>query len=104
MGTGNIFSAEDLAKNFEGVDDVVSTLGFSLLTGSVTGYSGSTKAMLDALKTVPCNRLLLMHSWCSKRESRFVPESRSVAAIFDWFFVNYVIGRVLDDMDRAEEI
>jgi len=67
---GDVWSEEDLFQHMEGVDVVVSTLGFSIKERNITGYSKATKAVVAAMKRRQCKRLILMHSWFTKPESR----------------------------------
>ena len=96
----DVFSAESVLPHFKDVDAVISTLGFSLRTKpDVRGYSQATQAAVDALNQIPesSKRLILMHSWYTK------PESRAEAAFLIRLFVNYIIYPVLEDMNRVEE-
>eukprot|EP00095_Tigriopus_kingsejongensis_P009469 maker-scaffold322_size207131-snap-gene-0.10 protein:Tk09469 transcript:maker-scaffold322_size207131-snap-gene-0.10-mRNA-1 annotation:"flavin reductase -like" len=94
---GNVFSAENLGKHFQDCDVTISTLGFSAFSKPVTGYSAATKAMVEAMKSCGKKRLILMHSWYTKPDTR-----NNNGFIVSWIVIP-MISPCLNDMFKAEE-
>ena len=100
IASANIFDAESLAQVFQGVDVVISTLGFWYPPIPENRYSNSCKAIVEAMNAVGVKRLIMMLSWFTDKESR------KSAKLFGFRFrylelPTIVIG--LKDMDRAEQ-
>ena len=62
-----------------------------------SGYSDATRAVAEAMsRTTTCKRLVLMHAWNTK------PESRAECSFLVRHTMIPLLRPLLDDMDRAE--
>lgn len=91
----DVFDADSIAPHLEGVDVVVSTLGFGVERPS-TNYMKSAKAIIDAMMKSECRRYIGMHSWYSE------PTTRGKAPFLLRYTLLAYIGPVLDDMRSVE--
>jgi len=96
----DIFSADDLAKAFEGADAVVSCLGtrpnIMPWGNEITLYSESIKAIVAAMRKANVNRLVAM-------TSMFTDDDPAYGFFVRWILKPLFIGRNLDDMARMEK-
>merc|ERR1712212_817147 len=94
------FSADDLAKAFEGADAVVSCLGtrpnIMPWGNEITLYSESIKAIVAAMRKANVNRLVTM-------TSMFTDDDPAYGFFVRWILKPLFIGRNLDDMARMEK-
>lgn len=94
----DVFDADSIAPHLQGVDVVVSTLGFPVERPS-TNYMRSSKAILDAMKQSGeggPRRYIGMHSWYSD------PPSRAKCPFYLRYTLLAYIAPVLDDMRNVE--
>ncbi len=100
IASANIFDAESLAKVFEGVDAVISTLGFGIPMTPDKHHLKTCKAIVDAMNKANVKRLVLMLSWFTSKESRKYGKRID-------FFTHYIglpiYNHGLNDMNNAEE-
>ncbi len=96
--SANIFSYEELEKHFSDVDVVVSMLGFSIKSRTITGYSEATKAIVKAMNAHEKKRLILMHSMFTEESSR-----NQASGFFIRWVLLPMIKPALVDMDAAEK-
>lgn len=100
LAEASIFNAEELKQHFEGVDAVISTIGFPPFPRTCTGYSEATKNVVKAMRETSCKRLILMHTWNTPKDMRNDYEN-------DPWFIRWVflpmIRPLLDNMRETEE-
>jgi len=89
--------SEEFVENLKDVDVVISTLGFPIQRPS-TRYLDFTKSIVAAMEKTPsCRRLILMHSWYSKQDTR-----QNSPFLIRYTLIPY-IACLLDDMSNAEK-
>jgi len=89
--------SDEFVDHLKDVDVVISTLGFPIQRPS-TRYLDFTKSIVAAMKKTPsCRRLILMHSWYSK------PDTRQNCPFFLRYTLIPYIACLLDDMNNAEK-
>jgi len=90
-------NTDEFVQHLQDVDAVISTLGFPIQRPS-SRYLDFTKSVVAAMKkTSSCRRLILMHSFYSK------PETRQNCPFFLRYTLIPYIACLLDDMSKAED-
>jgi len=90
-------NSDEFVEHLQDVDAVISTLGFPIQRPS-SRYLDFTKSIVAAMKkTSSCRRLILMHSWYSKPDTR-----QNCPFLLRYTLIPY-IACLLDDMSQAEE-
>nr|XP_006626656.1 PREDICTED: uncharacterized protein At2g34460, chloroplastic-like [Lepisosteus oculatus] len=96
---GNIFSEDSLSPHFKGQDAVISCLGFRLsVFTSVSGFSDSMKATVNAMKQAKVNRIIAMSSWFSE------PNSSTNAGYMVRFLILPMIRSLMNNMYEMETV
>jgi len=89
--------SDEFVEHLQDVDAIISTLGFPIQRPS-SRYLEFTKSIVAAMKkTSSCRRLILMHSWYSK------PDTRQNCPFFLRYTLIPYIACLLDDMSKAED-
>lgn len=90
-------NSDEFVEHLQDVDAIISTLGFPIQRPS-SRYLEFTKSIVAAMKkTSSCRRLILMHSWYSK------PDTRQNCPFFLRYTLIPYIACLLDDMSKAED-
>jgi len=90
-------NSDEFVEHLEDVDAVISTLGFPIQRPS-SRYLDFTKSIVVAMKkTTSCRRLILMHSFYSKPDTR-----QNCPFLLRYTLIPY-IACLLDDMSSAED-
>jgi len=89
--------SDEFVEHLKDVDAIISTLGFPIQRPS-SRYLEFTKSIVAAMKkSSSCRRLILMHSWYSK------PDTRQNCPFFLRYTLIPYIACLLDDMSKAED-
>jgi len=90
-------NSDEFVEHLQDVDAVISALGFPIQRPS-SRYLDFTKSIVSAMKKTPsCRRLILMHSWYSKQDTR-----QNCSFFLRYTLIPY-IACLLDDMSSAED-